>query len=217
MRAAPLVVAVLLLAVSAAASWRDVPASDFTMAPPPAAGSPESDKDYAELLKLQASRTPDECALAAAQAIPEFQPLFGDSGILTKAETDAVSPFIGAAAKIASAISGHFKKQFTRPRPYDADPRVKPCIPKPGGTTSYPSYHATAGAFEACLLGRLFPKRADILAVHGRRVGDLRVLGGVHHPTDVAAGRLLGEQICARFLKEPDFLAELAEVKKSLP
>ncbi len=214
---APLALLALLLAGSVSASWQDTPSTDFTMAPPPVPGTPESDRDYAELLKLQASRTPDECTAAAAQAIPDFQSLFSGSGILTKAELAAVGPFIDSASKIASRISGYFKQKFTRPRPYDADPRVAPCIPKPGGATSYPSTHATLGVFDACVLGRLFPLRENVLASHGRRVGELRTLAGVHHPSDVAAGQVLGGQICARFLKEPDFLAELARVKNTLP
>jgi hypothetical protein len=207
----------LLLAGSAAASWQDLTPADFSMAPPPAPGSPESDADYARLLQLQASRTPDECSAAAAEVTPDFQSLFGNSGIMSKAELAAVAPFIDEASKLAAKISGYFKKKYPRPRPYDADARVQPCIPKPGGATSYPSTHATDGVVDACVLARLFPKRANILASYGRHVGDLRVISGVHHPSDVAAGQALGDQICARLSKEADFQAELAQVKTTLP
>ena len=208
---------VFLLAINAAASWQDIPANDFTMAPPPVSGSPESDADYAALLKLQASRKPEECAAAAAQVIPDFTSLFGGSSIMNKEEMTAVRPFMDTASKVLSKISGVFKKKFVRPRPYDVDARVKPCIEKPGGATSYPSTHAAAGAFDACVLGRLFPARANILTSHGRLVGDLRTLAGVHHPSDVAAGQALGAQVCARLLNESDFLAELDQVKQNLP
>ncbi len=214
---ARLALSALLLAGPAAASWQDIPSTDFPMATPPAAGTPESDRDYEQLLKLQAERKPEQCALAAGQAIPDFQSLFGASGILSKAEADAVAPFVNAASKFLSKVSGYYKKKFARPRPYSADARVQPCIEKPGGATSYPSTHAAAGVFDACVLGRLFPDRAGILASHGRDAGDLRVIAGVHHPSDVAAGQDLGARICARVLKEGDFLAELARVKATLP
>lgn len=187
------------------------------MAAPPAAGSPASERDYAQLLKLQAERTPEQCAAADAQAIPDFQSLFGASGILSKAEASAVAPFVDSASKLLSKISGYYKKKFARPRPYSVDPRVQPCIEKPTGATSYPSTHAASGVFDACVLGRLFPDRAGILASHGRDAGELRVVAGVHHPSDVAAGQDLGARLCARLLKEDDFLAELALVKASLP
>lgn len=207
----------LLLAGPAAAAWQDIPSTDFTMPAPPAPGSRESDLDYERLLKLQAERTPEQCAVAAAQAIPDFQSLFAASGALSKAEADAVAPFVNSASKLLSKISGYYKKKFSRPRPFSADARVQPCIEKPSGATSYPSTHAAAGVFDACLLGRLFPARAAALASHGRIVGELRVVAGVHHPSDVAAGQELGARLCARLLQEGDFLAELAAVKASLP
>lgn len=214
---APLSLLVLLLAVDAAADWRKMTAADFPLAPPPAAGSAEAAADYAALLTLQASRTPEQCAAAAAEAVPDFPSLFGGAGILNKAEMDAVGPLVDEASKWMSKITGVYKKQYARPRPYDADPRVQPCIDKPGGATSYPSTHATAGVLDACLLGNLFPARANALASHGKIVGDLRAIAGVHHPSDVAAGQDLGARMCARLLKEPDFLAELDQVRKTLP
>lgn len=207
----------LLLAVDAAADWRKITAADFPLAPPPAAGSAESAADYATLLKLQATRTPEQCAAAAAEVAPDFVSLFGGSGILNSAEMDAARPLIDSASKWMSQITGAYKKQYARPRPYDADPRVQPCIAKPGGATSYPSTHAAAGALDACLLGNLFPARANALASHGKIVGDLRAIAGVHHPSDVAAGQDLGARMCARLLKEPDFLAELDAARKTLP
>lgn len=207
----------LLLSVGAAASWQDVPAKDFTMAPPPAAGTPEAAADYDSLLKLQAARKPEQCALAAGELAPDFSTLFGTSGLLSDKESAAVKPFMDAAMKLLSKISTTFKKTYGRPRPYDVDARIKPCIDKPGGATSYPSTHAAAGTFDACVLARLFPTRADKLAARGQLVGDLRAIAGVHHPSDVAAGQLLGKQVCARLLTETDFAAELNKVKQSLP
>lgn len=206
-----------LLARPAAAAWQDIPSSDFAMAPPPAAGTRESDLDYERLLKLQAERTAEQCSVAAAQAIPDFRSLFGASGLLSKAESDAAAPLVDSASKLLSKISGYYKKKFARPRPYSADARVRPCIEKPSGATSYPSTHAAAGVLDACVLGRLFPDRAAALAAHGRISGELRVVSGVHHPSDVAAGQDLGARLCARLLQEKDFLADLARVQAALP
>ncbi len=207
----------LLLAAPAAASWQDIPSTDFTMAAPPAPGSPESDKDFTELLKLQAGRKPEQCEIAAAQVIPDFQSLFGTSGILSPAEASAVASFVNSASKFLAKVSGYYKKKFSRPRPYSVDARVQPCIEKPTGSTSYPSTHAAAGVLDGCVLGRLFAQRANILASHGRLAGEYRLVAGVHYPSDVVAGRELGERVCERLLKEDDFLAELARVKASLP
>ncbi|PIR15634.1 MAG: hypothetical protein COV48_13290 [Elusimicrobia bacterium CG11_big_fil_rev_8_21_14_0_20_64_6] len=215
--AARALISILLLAAPAFATWQDIPSKDFTVAAPPAPGSPESDRDYATILKLQDERKPEQCAAAEAQSIPDFQSLFGTSGILSKAEADAVGPFVQSASRFLSRISGYYKKRFLRPRPYSVDARVRPCIEKPTGAKAYPSTHAASGVFDACVLGRLFPERAGIFASHGRYAGELRVLTGVHHPSDVAAGQALGALVCERLLREDDFRAELARVKASLP
>lgn len=215
--AASLPLLALLLAGPAAASWRDIESTDFALAAPPAPGSPEFDRDFAELLKLQSERKPAQCEAAAAQVAPDFRSLFGASGILSEAELAAVAPLMRSTSKFLSKVSGDHKKKFARPRPYSANARVRPCVAKPSGATSYPSTHAAAGVLDACLLARLFPERANILVSHGRHAGNLRVVVGVHHPSDVAAGRELGTRVCARLLKEDDFLAELALVKTFLP
>jgi len=39
------------------------------------------------------------------------------------------------------------------------------------------------------------------------------VLGGVHYPSDVAAGRILGNAIADKMLANPEFQAALAKAK----
>lgn len=209
--------ALVFVSAPAVAAWIDIPATDFRLSPPPAPGSAASDLDYAALLQLQADRTPQDCAVAAGQKIPDFHSLYDGSGLLSKPELAAVAPFLDEASQYMSKVSGYFKKKFARPRPYDVDTRVQPCVEKPGGATSYPSTHAASGALDACVLGRIFPDRADALASYGKHLGDLRAIVGVHHPSDVSAGQSLADQVCARLLQEADFRAELTQVQASLP
>jgi len=46
-----------------------------------------------------------------------------------------------------------------------------------------------------------------------RQIGWDRVIAGVHYPSDIAAGRVLGLAIGEDMLASPDFKAELAKVK----
>lgn len=212
--------AVLISAVAAAparAAWQSLPPTDFSVPPPPAPGSPENAADFTTLLQLQADRSQADCDMAAAQKAPDFHSLYDGSGLLSSSELSAVGPFMAEVTKLSDKVAGYYKKQYGRPRPYNEDSRVQPCADKPGGSTAYPSGHATDGALDACVLSQIFPDRAAKLAAYGKRVGDLRAIVGVHHPSDVVAGQNLAGQICSRLLQEGDFQSELSQVESSLP
>ena len=202
-----------LLAAPVRAAWRDIAASDFDVPPPPAADSADYLQDFSTLLSLQGTRTPEQCALATEMKIPDFTSLYAPSELLTPREMQAVQPFLDEVSKKASAVTGVFKKKYARPRPYNENSDVKPCADKPSGATSYPISHAAEGVVDACVLGRIFPDRAAKLADWGRYVGELRVVSGVHHPSDVAAGQALAASICSWLLEQGDFNAEVANLR----
>ncbi|MFI5346346.1 MAG: phosphatase PAP2 family protein [Elusimicrobiota bacterium] len=205
-----------LLVAPAHAAWTDITASDFNVPPPPTKGSADYVSDFSTLLNDQSSRTPQQCALAASMKIPDFTSLYASSGLLSSAEMSAVQPLVDQASNLASNISGVFKKEYSRPRPYNEDARIHPCADKPGGATAYPSTHATVGAVDACVLAAIFPARASKITDYGQYIGELRVIAGVHHPTDVAAGQALAADICGRITQESDFQAQVSALKNSL-
>ena len=212
MKLAPLFLA-LLLAVPASAGWRDVDSGDFELNPPPAKGTAAYKADFDELLAHQASRSHDQCSLATAQKSPSLESFYGGSGLLTDAELAKAKPLFSQILSQVSKVSNPFKLRFSRPRPWIADSRVQPCAPKPSAMTSYPSTHAMAGAVYGCSLAAMYPDRAEKLEERGRLAGDLRVIAGVHHPSDVAASRLLAAGICGKFLADAGFRKELAAAK----
>lgn len=216
-RALAAVLALAACAAPAFADWQSIPATDYTMAPPPAPGSPADRQDMQTLLQYQQTRTDAQCAQAAAEAAPTFHSLWDSSGLLSAAELSAVGPLADSASQYAANVSGVFKKKYHRPRPYNENPDLQPCADKPGGNTAYPSTHAAAGTVDACVLAQLFPDRAERITAYGKLVGDLRAISGVHHPTDVAAGQDLGRQICSALLADDSFQAQLSQVRMSLP
>ena len=209
----PLLCLAVFLAVPCRAAWQTISASDFSVPPPPAPGSPDDVQDFQTLLSLQASRTPQQCALATAMKRPDYATLYGPSGILTPSELTSVQPFLDEVSQKVSAVTSVFKKEYARPRPYDENSQIQPCADKPGGATAYPSGHATEGAVDACVLGQIFPDRAAKLADWGQYVGELRVISGVHHPSDVAAGQALAASICSWLQEQGDFNAEVAKLR----
>lgn len=217
----PLFLALLAVAVCAApgfCDWQNQRPTDFTVADPPARNSAGDVADMNAILQLQATRSKADCAEAAAEKSPDFHSLWDGSGLLSQAELDAVSGIGDETSKLAANVSGFFKKKFGRARPYNEDSRVQPCADKPGGNTAYPSTHATSGELDACVLAEIFPPdRAAALKAYGKRIGDLRVIAGVHHPTDVVAGQTLADEICAVIKPDPTFMAEVARIRATLP
>jgi acid phosphatase (class A) len=208
-----IVLAVLFSSSFGVADWTEISASDLHVPPPPAVGSLANGKDFETLHRLQESRDASECRFAAMQLEPSFKALYGsDSETLTAREYETAEPLLLRVVALANRMNHHFKEHFHRPRPYHVDPSLHPCVQKPKGKLAYPSGHATIGALTACVLSKIFPKKAGRLERYGDYIGDLRAIIGVHHPSDVVAGQALGKQLCEKLMSETDFRKELSSV-----
>jgi acid phosphatase (class A) len=119
--------------------------------------------------------------------------------------------------KTAVSDSKHFgaiaKDYFQRKRPYREDSRIQP-LGQRDDECAYPSGHATRGILCAMILVQLDPGRAEKLLERGREIGWDRVIGGVHHPSDIVAGRVLGQAVARALMKSPAFQADLQEAKQ---
>ncbi len=204
---------VMACQLSAEAAWQINPAN-LRVPAPPAPGSPGDQKDFEILFQYQEKRTDEECRAANLQSIPSLAALFGpQTGVLTEEEFAAVEEFGGEVVATVDKAVAPFKRRFTRERPYDENSDIRPCVRKPGGALSYPSSHAAIGVVLGDVLAQIFPDKQDQLHREGQRVGENRVLGGVHHPSDVVAGRKLALQIEGELQKNSDFLSALQALK----
>jgi len=173
-------------------------AADYVIADPPVAGSAQDVDDLAQVLKSRALRTPELCRDAELDVEPMFAKAF--TGILTSEEMRRVLPRVRQIVQSAVPAIEALKAKYQRPRPFLRDPQVQPCVQPPDGY-SYPSGHSTVAAAVACVLAAEFADRREAILNKGIELGDWRVWVGVHHPSDVAAGRDLGRQICAEALQ----------------
>ncbi len=84
------------------------------------------------------------------------------------------------------------KNMFCRVRPFNAMPGLIALIPKPG-SYSFPSGHTTTAFAAATVIARCLPKKIGVtgylLAV---LIAFSRMYLGVHYPTDVLTGMILG-------------------------
>lgn len=98
-------------------------------------------------------------------------------------------------------------------------PGDSPCTAPAAATLyspSYPSGHATVGALMAILLAEMVPERRGALFSRGWEYGDARVISGVHFPSDVEAGRILGSLLAGLMLQDARFRADLGAARAEL-
>jgi acid phosphatase (class A) len=182
------------------------------LAPPPVAGSAEALADLASARAVFNGRTAAEEFRAKADESLSFSvferaigPDFDPTRLpKTEALLKQVKQEIGEVISIP-------KNYWKRLRPYQVDPQL--VFGEPEKSFSYPSAHSSRGTVYALVLAELYPdKRQAILAV-GRELGWDRVLMGKHFPTDVIAGRVLGQAIARDLLASAAFQRDLAAAK----
>jgi undecaprenyl-diphosphatase len=105
-----------------------------------------------------------------------------------------------AAATVAAlAASGVFmalKRRFRRPRPCDVAPHPLFDV-RPPDAFSFPSGHTMNACAIATVLALSFPPLLPALAFLAASIGASRVVLGLHYPSDVGAGAMLGVLIGA--------------------
>ncbi len=185
------------------------------LAPPPAEGSAEDRSDLAIVHEWQVKRSLNECARASLESgLFDYDGFFGSmSPFPLPMPIEAVEFFQHVRAD-TSHIVDRFKRGYDRRRPYGRDGTLHPCIQTPKGDKySYPSGHAALSRVLGLVLSDLLPARRAEFMARADEIALDRIIGGVHHPSDVAAGQLLADEIHAELLKSPGFLADLKKVR----
>ncbi len=189
-------------------------ASGALPAPPPA----DSLADRADLdavLLVQDLRTP--ALEEEARADADLTPLQWAQARLGRRLSSAEAAFFEEArAGMTRTIDIAKASGAQRPRPAARDPRVRPSLSIEGhGSNSWPSGRAAATQSWAGILADIEPARAEALAAAAHRSGDLRVIGGVHYPSDVIAGRMLAVRFLADLRATPDYRERLQALRGS--
>jgi acid phosphatase (class A) len=160
----------------------------------------------------QLARGTDEVKLTIFHFAPVLGPWFQPGKF---PQTEALFAEVEKEAKAVTTVA---KKHWQRIRPYHVAPALFPHAieHEPRTDYSYPSGHSTRGTVFAALLAELVPEKRAALIEKGRETGWLRVLGGVHYPSDVFAGRVLGQALAREFLRSEEFQADLAAARLEL-
>lgn len=188
----------------------------LVLLPPfPALGSPIERAELAELMERQRTRTPERVAQARADidesVFTMFAALMGPG--FTPAALPVASGLFTRLGDTEEVVNGPVKGGFARLRPYLAHPdAIQPAIPI-SRSGSYPSGHSTRVTILGIVLAAMVPERRDAIFARMADYADSRLWGGVHYPSDVAAGRLAGTAIDAVLFDDPAFKAAFAPAR----
>jgi acid phosphatase (class A) len=166
------------------------------------------------VLALQAQATPEARARAKSEEdfrVWAFADVLGPD--FTKDKLVLTEALMRQAERDSAVVTRALKGRWDRKRPPLQDDRIAAAvgIPKDG---SYPSGHATRAMLWAHLLAILAPEKEQELLQRARLVAYDRVIGGVHYPTDVAAGMTMGGLIADEIAKSPEFQSELRKARE---
>jgi acid phosphatase (class A) len=183
---------------------------------PPALGSAEAREELELMELIQRDRTKadvDRCASEVDLTVDAFKSVLGPW--CTADNLPRIEKVFKGLAKDSKQVSNVAKDHFKRPRPAHEDAQIH--VPIQNETTfAYPSGHSTRGTMYALILAELVPAHRDALLERGREIGWDRVVAGLHHPSDIYAGRVLGQALAESLLADPKFQAELVQLKKEL-
>jgi undecaprenyl-diphosphatase len=96
---------------------------------------------------------------------------------------------------LTESVTRKAKTDFARPRPFSTDETLTTAVRRPAGATSYPSSHSSRAFAAATVLGSLWPHAASDLVQQATDVAASRPYAGVHFPSDVAVGAMIGTAV----------------------
>ncbi len=183
--------------------------------PPPVADSGEQLADLASARLVFNNAGEHERERAEKQAtlhIFKFAPAIGD--FLQPRKFPKVERLLERSKASVREPLNTAKEYWKRKRPYEADANLK--YGKAEASFSYPSGHSTVGTVQALVLAELFPEQRDAILEAGRQIGWDRVVIGKHYPTDIYAGRTLGQAIVRELKVNTEFQRDFAEAKSEV-
>lgn len=189
---------------------------DTSVVPPaPAPGAAADLRDLAELRRWQAERTPEQCAAARLQEDAGYEVFFGAVSPLPRPLPEPAEKIFKRVKIDAASVVWLLKEKYERPRPYLRDSSLAPCVEREG-STAYPSGHSAVARVYALMLEELDPAGAQAYRAAAAQAALNRVIGGVHHPSDTAAGLRLGDAVYAALKKDREFREDVELLRRAL-
>ena len=194
---------------------RDVDLLKLLPAPPPN-DSPQTESELAQLLAIQATRTPAMEARCNADSVIDvwrFSETFGAK--FTKEALPKLTSFFGRVVASVGPVIDPAKDTWKRQRPHQQSDLVKPSVSL-SKSASYPSTSSAGAMLMAIVLANMVPEKRTEIMARGWEIGNNRIVGGIHFPSDVEAGRVSGTLIALSLMGRDDFKADFEAAKAEL-
>jgi acid phosphatase (class A) len=176
--------------------------------------SREGKEDLQEVLKLQAAATPEQIARAHWTynlSVFTFGETFDQDFNLSHFPKTA--QFFHELNDLVAHENDFLKNYYKRPHPFQVDSaHVREIVVAPPGY-SYPSFHSSRSVVFIHILETLDPSEKSTFHLIAKQVEIDRVLAGEHFPSDIEAGKKLGELIYGELAQNKDFLADVQALK----
>lgn len=205
--------AVVERASSGYLSQAELQINDFPA--PPAPGSAMDQDDLATVLQWQKDRTDLQCSEAMKQSDESFISMFRSVNPFPTPLPAEVSAFFKRVDNQAGDANRYIKKIYKRDRPFVRSSAVNPCLGRVQGF-SYPSGHATVSRIYGLILSDLLPRQGAIFMRSADQAALYRVIGGVHNPSDIEAGKRLGDILYQKLKANKAFMADMEAVSRQL-
>ncbi|MBW6420294.1 phosphatase PAP2 family protein [Rhizobium sp. XQZ8] len=191
----------------------------LNLLPPPAANdSAKTKQEVGELLSIQVTRTKameDRAIADVEENVWRFADVVNNPKF-TKDNLPKLAAFFDRVVETEAAVVDPAKDVWKRPRPHLLYPDlVKPVVPL-SKSGSYPSGHTTVGTLMGVVLANMLPEKKDAIMARAWEFGWNRVIGGIHYPSDIEAGRISGISIAQTIMQHDDYKAEFEAAKAEL-
>jgi len=188
------------------------------IAPPPAEGSEQHQRDRDAVRRAVAAATPERIAQARWDDDHEdpsayYAVIGGGFDLKTLPATAGLFTVVMNDQSFAASKA---KKTFPRLRPWASDATIKTCDPDDKPLTSYPSGHATMGFTTAVVLATLIPEKASAIQARAADYAFSREVCGSHYPSDTEASHVLGTALALELLASPALQDKVAAAKAEL-
>jgi len=159
---------------------------------PPLNSSLETQEELEYLYVLQEEERPymEDLIVKADQ---DLQSLFYE--LCAEYQIDPMKPVVENIMEKVSEIAAFMKYSYNRPRPFQLawhyDIELYPMDSISAWSAAYPSGHTTQAEMLRLYYTNLYPELAEEFMRVAALISRTRMIGGMHYPSDIAAGILL--------------------------